>query len=320
MSDDEKGNDYTTQDTLELLNMKLKVTSDSSFDPFQNISTKVTVNDTNKIYYKKGMKVIEPSKPEDPGEGTVGDEIQCLNGFNNRGRFTPGQFYKIGDMTYYDGYWWINFHANWILEESSDPSKNHWWKKIDYHFDKRSVYEKDDIIYFEDDYYRANVDMINLGSAPVPNANWGTSHWTKVASDDVEGNLRCKENPDDYESVANKLDYSELDEIESFESGEDYKIGDVVKVTDKDGYEAYYMKVLFDSGKNGPGTNPNSGWQRLTRDYDCYSTYIKGDVVFYTDNTSKLVRIRAKEDIVDKSGELKDKQSVINNKYWEIVK
>lgn len=317
---DDNMEDYTTRDTLELLNIKLKVESDNSFDPFQNISTKVKVSDTNRIYYKKGVKMIQPPQPEDPGEGTVGDQIQCLNAFNNRGKFTPGQFYKIGDMVFYKGYWWINFHANWVLEEAGNPSNNHWWKKIDYRFDEDSIYEKGDIIYHNGNYYKANVDMINLGSCPIPGESWGIRYWEQIRQDDIEASLSCKENPDNDESVSNKLDYSDLDEVEEFKGGEEYEIGDVVKLSDNDGYIAYYMKVLYDSGKNVPGTNPNSGWQRLTRDYDPYSTYLKGDVVFYTDDTSTLVRIRAKQDIIDKSGELGDKQSIVDNEYWEIIK
>ncbi len=312
---------YTTKDTLELLNIKIQVDGDASLDPFANISKKVEVSQTNKIYYKKGLKFEEPEKPQDPSEGTVADQIKCLNGYNNRGRFVPGTFYKIGDMTYYEGYWWINYITNWVLNEAENPASSHHWKKLDYTFDRRSVYEKDDIIFYENTYYQCNRSMINTGSSPIPNEGWdGKEYWDEVNIEDAKAALRCKENPDNLNTIANQLDYTKLFECEEFENGEEYALGTVVKITYNDNYVEYYKKIMFETGKNKPGTNPTSGWQRLIRDYDLESSYLKGDEVLYTQDEGRLITIRALQNIDTHDARLDGSAIKSDNEYWEVVR
>lgn len=324
--DDDNANVYSTNDTLELLNLKIKIESDDEFNPFSNISTVTTVTDKVKIYYQKSIKVTEEEKPVNPDEGTVADQLECLNGYNNRGLFKSGRLYNVGDMTYYGNSWWILYNGSYIW--NNPPTSEHKWKKLYYRFDSKSIYEKGDIIIYsnpsssikqfhEDRYYRCRETMLNMGQSYAPDTDWhGNIRWELIDGDDIKSSLACHTVLDKNKTVANKLDYEELDEIDEFISGKSYAIGDYVKITSENGYEEFYLKVLESNGKNGPNTNPSSGWQRLTRDWDENSAYKKGDIAIYKRSDSKNYFIQAQKDI-DKKVQMTSDDGSMNTEYWK---
>lgn len=310
---------YSTNDTLELLNLKMKIENESNFDPFSNISNATVINDKVKIYYQKTIKEIEeqPDEPED-----VFSSTQCLNGYNNRGLYKAGDNFKTGDMVYhndvYGGYWYI-FVYNDQVNVAGTPLQNLWWKRVSDKYSVYSAYHKDDIIYYlkNNTYYLLNKDLINRWSSVYPDSDEGKVFFKKLADDGtVKSRIACSEIPDDQETVANKLDYDNLNSIQEFVSGKSYQEGEFVKITYDGGYIEYYLKVLESTGKNPPNSNPSSGWQRLTKDWDENSTYKKGDVVLYRRSDNNYYFIEAQQDI-EKKVQMTLDTGKMNEEYWK---
>lgn len=113
--------------------MKLKVEAGGE-DYLVSASNQVEVNDTYRIYYIKGINIIDTNdKPdvEEPDESndniTVADQVHCINTYNNRGVFDGVQrHYMIGDFVYYKGYWWqlITQENNYGFGAEPDREQN----------------------------------------------------------------------------------------------------------------------------------------------------------------------------------------------------
>ncbi|MDD3049149.1 MAG: type II secretion system protein [Bacilli bacterium] len=303
---------YATMDTLELLNLKLKIEKDDEFNPFANISSVTTLSKQMKIYYQKNIKIDEDEKPDYVESASN----HCVNAFNNRGRFERGNVYKIGDMIFSNGYWWLNYNTTWVLDAAPE-NQSITWKKMDYAYDARSVYMPKDILKYENRYFQCIQKIIHWTVPLFGNYN-SQFYWQELEKEDTKVNLTCSLNPDENETVSNKLDYEELDDYEEYEHGEKYDVGEIVKITSDDGYVEYYLKVLEVNGNNGPLTNPSSGWQKLVKSWDAKSSYKKGDIVAYSYLRSRLVYIEAQQDIVKKVDVLLNNSS-FNEEYWKQV-
>lgn len=170
-----KSNDetmYRTSHTFELLNLKKTKKADSTYNPFDNILTPVTIcidkNNSEKadaiykIWYQKDFSSINPDEDnkDDPtpspnptpvvGGNMVGDQIKCLNTLNNWGVYAGATQYPIGMFVYYNGYWWQLMAIDWncyVPGNRNGETVNRYWKKIDNQFDYSSYYEKGDIVY-----------------------------------------------------------------------------------------------------------------------------------------------------------------------------
>ena len=96
---------YGTAKSYSFDNLKLKVEAGGE-DYLVSASNQVEVNDTYRIYYIKGINIIDTNdKPdvEEPDESndniTVADQVHCINTYNNRGVFDGVQrHYMIGDF------------------------------------------------------------------------------------------------------------------------------------------------------------------------------------------------------------------------------
>lgn len=305
--DIDKANAYSTEDTLELLNLKIKIENENEFNPFSNISTVTTVSDKVKIYYQKSIKVTEEEIPIDPDEGTVADQIECLNFHNNRMDYNP-EFgdahvgkdnYRIGDMVFYNGYWWQLYSQIGVSESVYPGSYRHVWKKISAEFDKNSVYVKGDIVYkYNNDgtltYYEAQGDLITW------TAELTDTHWWKEVDKPKTNKLACSTTvtpayqDEKGESVIYKiLNFLEknnltLDDIPEFgkDGVNNHKAGSFVKVYDEQkGIYRYFLKLRNgQENNNKPGEKPGSNdkliWQEMKIDWDEYSGYEIDDVVY----------------------------------------
>lgn len=271
---------YQTKTSLELLNIKVAIDKDASYKPLENILEEVTINEENKLYYIKDPKFIDDGPIVD-GDGTVVEQMRCLNNANHRGNFVLGMYYYKGDVAFYDGYYWMNVQKSDYF--GNYPSSGRSWKKLDKYFDENSAYEVGDIVIYQKDNkrYKALKEMINW--TPTPDSwNGSEGGYWQLVSDDTKDEGTCKGliAGQQIVTVRNKLDNVEEDKIEEYSNGEKYKIGNLVYVMDeKTGNKEFYLKVLEGNGK--PGSNPSSGWQHLTRDYDSKSAYVEGDVVAY---------------------------------------
>lgn len=145
---------YGTAKSYSFDNLKLKVEAGGE-DYLVSASNQVEVNDTYRIYYIKGINIIDTNdKPdvEEPDESndniTVADQVHCINTYNNRGVFDGVQrHYMIGDFVYYKGYWWqlITQENNYGFGAEPDREQN---GKIDKNYDRFSAYTVNDVIYY----------------------------------------------------------------------------------------------------------------------------------------------------------------------------
>lgn len=308
--DMDKANAYSTKDTLELLNLKIKIESDSEFNPFNNISTVTTVSDKVKIYYQKSIKVTEEEKPINPDEGTVAELMNCLNFHNNRMDFNPNfgngvVKYRLGDMVFYEGYWWQLCEESGLWENDKPGSTGHVWKKISGEFDESSCYTVGDIIYIRENdkilYFKCKRNCINYTKTPKPNINRPYDDWSNFweqCEKPEKLTLSCLPytqayNSDEGKSVIYKiLNYLNennltLDDIPVFDedSVNNHKQGSFVKIWDEEkSIYRYFMKL--DNGQeneNRPGEQPGNNnkliWQEMKIDWDEYSGYETDDVV-----------------------------------------
>lgn len=271
---------YQTRTSLELLNVKVAVEKDSSYKPLENILQEVTINEENKIYYIKDPQFIDDG-PIIDGDGTVAEQIRCLNNATHRGDFVLGMYYYKGDIVFYDGFYWMNVHKSDFY--GYYPNGGRSWKKLYKYFDENSAYEVGDVVIYQKDNkrYQAKKEMIQW--TPTPDSWNGTEggYWQQV-KDDVKDEGLCKGLIAGQQTVTvrNKLDNIDEYKIEEYKNGQKYAVDALVYMVDGNtGNKEFYLKVFEGNGR--PGSNPNSGWQHLTRDYDSTSAYLKDDVVAY---------------------------------------
>lgn len=321
--DSDNKNVYSNSDTLELLNLKIKIENNEDFDPFSNFSTKTNISEQIKIFYQKAITIKEEEEPENPDD--VFTSTKCLNAYNNRGRYKRGASYKTGDMVYYDdgfgGYWYI-FVMSDQMNVSGTPLHNLWWKKVSDQYDSRSAYTKGDIIFYtltKSYYLLTSNKLVNNWPIPPNDEYSGKDCFQKIENDEnVKPRIVCSALPDNQNTVASKLDYEDLEDIKDYESGTLYDVGAIVKIQHDDGYVDYYMMVLESSGKNGPDTNPTSGWQRLLMEWDENSSYKKGDIALYQRSNGRYYYIQAQTDI-NKKVQMTLSNGAMNTEYWKEI-
>lgn len=159
--------EYDVLNTLKLSNLTLRSEKDSSYLPFDGLNEAYALSSQNvRIYYiRKATQTIVDEKPIKV-TGTVADQIAFLNNYNNNQMWIDNYNYRRGDMVFYNGYWWY-----YLVDGSSEPPGQSvcTWKKIDAYFDKKSGYQRGDIVIFEDQYYRSKGDSSTTGGYnPVP--------------------------------------------------------------------------------------------------------------------------------------------------------
>ena len=263
--------------SLELMNLKASKDVDREYAPF---STAMDINETQKIYYIIKEKEVKPEPPAIDGEGTVEDELACLNNYNNREVFIPETIYNVGDYVQTgDGIWWINVYQSRHFAAGEEPGVAPiGWKRLSSEFTSTSSYEEGDVILYNSIYYRAEKDMFTWTPTPGPYV----ADWKELGKDKPQITVVCKPliNEQTITTVRNELDNIDEEKIEEYKSNGKYSTNDVVKVIDESGRVKYYIKINNDKGA-GPGNNAGTGWKHLARDFDANSSYQKGDVVLY---------------------------------------
>lgn len=201
-----KDNDniYHTQNTLELLNLKMTIEEDDKFDPFQNISSTTQINERTKIYYSNEIEENDEDEPESESSvvGTVGDEIKCINeknlkvweplnvSHNNHMNFPMGSYveYPADSGIYYKA---VRPATN---EFAPDFQGVHAWKKITMYWDINSMYESGDIVWDvnDEEYYRVKINGWVGNTQYPPSSPYASSVWKEIDEDDVKENNACR--------------------------------------------------------------------------------------------------------------------------------
>lgn len=295
---------YHTRTSLELLNLKATSKQDATFAPFDNITNRTTINHENKIYYIKDPKQI--TIPDTDGDGTVAEQIKCLNNATYRGDFVLNMYYYTGDIAFYDGTWWMcthkpDFYGSYPngVDPTTATSTGRRWKKLDKYFDEDSSYEVGDVVIYQGDNKRYEAQKDMLSWTPTPDS-WNGSeggYWKEV-SDEYKENTTCKSLVSEQmiKTVRNKLDGIELDTIDEYSHSRSYQLDAVVYIIQANtGNKEYYVKVFEGIGE--PGSGASSGWQHATRDYDANSAYVAGDVVAYLQNGIEYIEFLKTIDI-----------------------
>lgn len=315
----------TNKTSLELMNLRADKNIDREYAPF---STAMDINETQKIYYIIKEKVVteEPEEPDTGETGTVEDELACLNNYNNRETFVGGTKYNVGDyVKNSDGYWWVNIYTSREFAANEAPGSRNptGWKKLSIEFDQTSAYEVGDVVIYKLTdklvYYRAKKLMTTW--APTPSSST-TDSWEYLGEDKPKTTIVCKSliNEQKLVTVRNELDDLEVEKIAEFNNNQNYKVNDIVKVTDAEGKIKYYTKIANGNGK--PGTNAGTGWKHLARDFDETSAYKTGDVLLYLKNGVKTITF--KKDMQDSSfnitKEIQNADSWGGSEYIDVVK
>ena len=297
---------YDTAKAYVFDNLKLKIEAGGE-DFLENVSSLAEVNDIYRIYYIKGVNIVdtgdddpdidEPDVPDDNHDIiTVGDQIHCINTYNNRGVFDGVERrYMKGDFVYYNGFWWQLLYNEGNYLSGSAPDKVHQWKKIDKNFDIRSAYTVNDVIYYPKDkhYYKCLKEILNKGSGSgyEPDGWNGVNEhcWEDLGIDNptTDSGHDCQglSTQNRIKTVMNKLDSltkEQINNIPAYLNTTKYPTGSWV-YKDINGRKQYYLKV-FDGDGSEPGVSASSGWQIISRDWYIESAYIKDDVVYVTDN------------------------------------
>lgn len=291
---------YGTAKSYSFDNLKLKVEAGGE-DYLVSASNQVEVNDKYRIYYIKGINIIDTNdKPdvEEPDESndniTVADQVHCINTYNNRGVFDGVQrHYMIGDFVYYKGYWWQLITQENNYGFGAEPDREQKWKKIDKNYDRFSAYTVNDVIYYPENghYYKCLKQLDNKGG----NSGYGPTGWNGIhenywedlgtTNPTTDSGHDCLElsTKNRIKTVMNKLDSltkEQINKIPAYLNTVVYPVGSWV-YEDVDGRKQYYLKV-FDGDGSAPGLSASSGWQIISRDWYLESAYIKDDVVYVT--------------------------------------
>lgn len=293
---------YDTAKSYSFDNLKLKVEAGGE-DYLVSASSQVEVNDTYRIYYIKGVNIVDTGNDDPDVEEpdveindniTVADQIHCINTYNNRGVFDGTQrHYMIGDFVYYNDNWWQLITQENNYGSGSEPDKEQKWKKIDRNYDRFSAYTENDVIYYPENghYYKCLKQIDNkggdLGYGPTGWNGINGKYWedlgiTNPTTDSGHDCLKLS-TINRIETVMNKLDSLTKEQINKIPAYLDtivYPVGSWV-YKDIDGRKQYYLKV-FDGDDSGLGVSAASGWQIISRDWYLESAYIENDVVYVT--------------------------------------
>lgn len=208
---------YRTSHTFEFLNLKKTKKADSTYNPFNNVLSKVSVvneintekdNEKYRIWYKRDYSEIKPEedKKDEPTDtdqtrdGTVADIKYKINIKNYRGIFKPGiaNSYRKGEIVWYENNWWQKtaITGGQGGYNTAGPGHAFGWKKLTSEYSAPvidgiySSYNKGDIVIYDGNYYEANMDIeqndpyssSNTWHRPVK--EWSDGSWKLLGSVD----------------------------------------------------------------------------------------------------------------------------------------
>lgn len=304
---DSKETLYSSRDTVELLN--LSISEDIKKEGIYTQDYTNTSEDGYWLFYNKAYK--EPTivdSPEDTAKnskGTVADQLQFLNFYNNRWEYVENTAYRYGDIVYYNDYWWMKINNTDNQTEKPGQSASH-WKRLTAEFESNSYYEVNDVIIYNGEYYRrrrnANwnetpsnasdlwnhifeEDAKNTTYIPKPNANKSKDDKTIISK---LKNIDVNQIPDYIEAQNDKYkvyDWEAPTNASSFVK-KPLKINDKI-IYDNDGkiiYKFYYRIFNNDAKPGEKSSNGYVGWQEIKLDYDENCAYSFGDIILAKDN------------------------------------
>lgn len=337
---------YRTSHTFEFLNLKKTKKADSTYNPFNNVLSKVSVvneintekdNEKYRIWYKRDYSEIKPEedKKDEPTDtdqtrdGTVADIRFNIDVTNYWGVFYSssgrGQIFKKGDIVWYNNSWWERMED----DNNVQPGTDYRWKKLSSDYDAGSAYEYGDIINYDHKYYKAILPLVTWQKPGDP-YNVG---WEEIKDiNEVKQKTYTKKNVRNVETVVKKyftdnisvlLD-TEKKDYKEFSSDILYKDGDIVKMKnkyDESFYDLWIKKANFPNKKDdnkAPGS-PDSGWVKIDLNFDETSSYVEGDIVACKAWTEvgSTEYIIAKQNVLTLTNPLTD---IYNPKeYWSVL-
>lgn len=334
---DRNGKDvYSTRDTLLYLNIQ----ADNLHKGIYNAENAVelsnddingnTDNTKYRLYYRNVMsEVIVPDPNPDPKPDPVPEKEEDYT--LSEGMVTEGNYmeeyaqgrhfgYKKGSVVFHNGSYWQLIVEEYANLPPGKHAKKIGWRKLNIDFAQNSYYLKNDVVLYNNTYYRANTDIV--GESPDQ-----SNQWIRVGSkddSDILEKLKELQSAEEtkiqviepyIETVQNKYwpkscAFTDVRECgyNKFNLGTDYEKGSYV--IDDNGILYYKgFKTITDYG---PG-NASSGWIKLSLFYDANSSYCVGDVIADTVTSNKQLIYKSALKQVDVSGTIGD----LN--YWEIV-
>lgn len=185
---------YTKGDTVKFSNVKsLK---DGETSPYNGDirslgigkdSTSI-LSSTMKLYYK-GAGSSSSSGDNNNNQkgsytGTIADKLAFMSSYLNRGYYVTetsnnddelfkipsNNTYRLGDFTYYQGYWWIKITNDDINSYNPPEKGSSTWQRIDKNYLDENTYLKGDVVLFEGYYYKANWDKTSYNRPTRDNA------------------------------------------------------------------------------------------------------------------------------------------------------
>ena len=197
---------YTKGDTVKFSNVKsLK---DGETSPYNGDirslgigkdSTSI-LSSTMKLYYK-GAGSSSSSGDNNNNQkgsytGTVADKLTFMSSYLNRGYYVTGtsnnddelfkipsnNTYRLGDFTYYQGYWWIKITNDDINSYNPPENGSSTWQRIDKNYINENTYLKGDVVLYNNYYYKCNYDKTSYN----PPDEWNSTNY--------RGNGNQKEN------------------------------------------------------------------------------------------------------------------------------
>ena len=301
---------YRTSHTFEFLNLKKTKKADSTYNPFNNVLSKVSVfnernteknNEKYRVWYKKDYSEIKPDEEkkddstdtDQTKDGTVADIIFNIDANNYWGVYHDdiGYSYKKGDIVWYNNSWWqkVNDYHNDKYPGSSAVS----WKKLDRNFDINSAYDKGDIVIYDKKYYQCKSDYFDSNHPPY---NDKIGQWDclgDINNPDVVAKVKNNTYDNTYNNTLKTVVKKYLSDekyndalmsitkqgYEEYDATKSYKKGDIIKKEsscDSDFYDLWMACV----DTNLPPNSPANGWIKLDNEWDSCSSYINGDIVY----------------------------------------
>ena len=290
---------YKTSTTIELLNVKGGNINLSQTD--LNSLTSSDENNGIKVFYKKDDLTISKPLEDLDTNGTVADELNCdpdkenVKSWaeqlrENNGKFKKGDFVKYGDVIYRA----TKDSTNTV---TPNESNNYMWKRIySPQWDQYSVYDKNDIVIYNNAYYICITAVSDGNNNSNPTND--DENWKKATDEEVE-EAKKKHAEADYcgeEETGGKWTVGE--EHLRCEQGE--KIVDFEKLNASNsnpktyvaGTFVRYNGVLYRAIKTTTNTAippTGSDWKVITIDWSSASGYMRNDVVRFNGSYYRMI-------------------------------
>lgn len=297
--DGEKEEVYKTMATLEIINMKSSLSSETT----THVSTEITNNteDDYRIYYRMGANNFinkDPGQDDSTITGTVADEESICRKAENTVSWANGKNdYPTGSFVRYpDNETGIWYRATENIENSSKPDENPQgvWKAMTTYWVSTSTYQKGDVVEATkgiSQYYQC-IQSHKYNKNPQTNPKF----WKLLTKDEFE-KIKKEHESDDFctinDNVNDKTVGGEAKRCTSIDNPIiEWKVGVVVK---RGEYVSYGGKVyryinagpITADGNYNPSDADITNWKQIETEWN-QSVYGIYDIVSYNDKYYQL--------------------------------